>query len=167
MNFHVLNTRLILNKNRKSLTSLDATLFVFRSGDFLVVPSIQKFSPRDCVFKAKRERVTFNFRWVSLSEIPFTRAFCFLSVLTAWLLRRRWRLSPSRATVLRSLLVSHGFNLLYVKDDLYRVSFFRSSRFKTRFFRKLPALTFIQADYSKLVYTTFTGLNIYFNGRKK
>ena len=145
--------------------SYEAILYVYKSGDFLVLPAGFKFVADSQVVYAKKEKIAFNFKWCRLSQIPFSKHFCFLSVLFAWLFRKCWRLSPLRATILRDTLTRNGFSLLYVKDDTYRVSLFRHSRFRLRFYRKLPVASFVQASYVKLNHVTFTGLDIYFNGK--
>lgn len=161
MAFLVLQT--FLADKKVNPTLLDANLYVFKSGDFLVLPKTQGMNFQKQLRLAKREKIAFNFKWCRLSNIPFTKTYCFLSVLLAWVVRRKWRLTPSRATALRQVLVNKGFSLIYTKDDLYRVVFFRSHTFKLKFWRRIPAAQFIQADYSRLNHTRFGGIDIFFS----
>ncbi len=156
------------DSDRHRRATSPSTLYVFRSGDFLVVPTGQAFNADKQTFHAKREKLRFNLRWCHVGQLPFikTLTFCFLPVLVAWLTRRRFTMLPDRATIMRKMLTDNGWNLIYVKDDKYRVSFFRSKRLRVRFFRKLPSMTFCPADCSKLNHTTFTGFDIYFNVKK-
>ena len=143
----------------------DAKLYVFRSGDFLVLPSGYLIDFKTQLFKARRNKPVFDLRFVRPGLLPLTPYFSFSTTVVAWLLRKRWRLTPRMAVRFRGLLTSNGFNLLYLKDDLYRVSFFRARKFRVRFHRELPQHSFVDCDVSKLSHTNYLGYDIYFNSK--
>lgn len=143
----------------------DSRLYVFRSGDFLVLPSDFSIDFKTQLFVSKRSRPEFSLRFVRLGLLPLTGSFTLFTTVMAWLLRTRWRLTPRLAVRFRDLLTSNGFNLLYLHDDLYRVSFFRARRFRIRFHRDLPQHFFAVCDVSKLSHTTYLGYDIYFNSK--
>lgn len=143
----------------------DARLYVFRSGDFLVLPSSYTIDFKTQLFRATRKKPKLGWSVARLGVLPLTRSFTFLTTVAAWLLRKRWRLTPRMAVRFRDLLTLNGFNLIYLYDDLYRVTFFRASKFRIKFHRDIPAHFFADGDVSKLSHTTYLGYDIYFNPR--
>lgn len=143
----------------------DARLYVFRSGDFIVFPSSYNINFKTQLFRARRGRPYFSWRFVRLGVLPLLDSFMFFPTVLAWLLRRRWRLTPRVAVRFRDLLTRNGFNLVYLHDDLYRISFFRWGSLRVRFYRDIPQHAFVDCDVSKLSHTTYLGYDIYFNSR--
>lgn len=140
-----------------------ARLYVLRSGDFIVLPSGYSIDFKKQVFKSARCKPLFSWKTVSVGVLPLTDSFILFTTLLAWLVRKKWRFTPRTATRFRNLLTSNGFNLVYLRDDTYRVSFWRSTDMRVKFYRELPTHSFTDCDYSKLNYTIYSGFCIFFS----
>lgn len=149
-----------------------AKLVVFKSGDFLILPESAYLNTQGQVFKSDRvhrvgSRAGLHRKKYFLPFHDFNTGFPLFSVLLCWLTFRTWRLNPSTALRFRDALVDNGFNLIYLKDDTYRISRFRL-RFTqdVKFVRSIGLVLFSPCSMSKLNHVKHVGFDIYFHEKK-